>query len=254
MCVFTLPSKNREAVHWRRDVAEKILKLLRITIAAVEFSSLGKSPWDSLTDEQRGPDTRKMIEFLENHHRFARNEMDEALRAPILYATILRAALLSPRKTKCLDVELVVGEEMKLIGCVNAFTTAFHGLNKVITTPFPFPLVQKTRTILFFWLYTLPLAVVRDFNEVMEVMIIVAFITYGFLGLEYVSIELDDPFGQDPNDFNSLGMAQKVYEDIYLTLLNVDGKKSAEKLRKYMVVEDDTEEEELAQNMKDWNV
>ena len=27
------------------------------------------------------------------------------------------------------------------------------------------------------------------------------FITYGFLGLEYVSMELDDPFGSDPNDF-----------------------------------------------------
>lgn len=27
------------------------------------------------------------------------------------------------------------------------------------------------------------------------------FITYGFIGLEYVSMELDDPYGNDPNDF-----------------------------------------------------
>jgi len=34
------------------------------------------------------------------------------------------------------------------------------------------------------------------------------FITYGFVGLEYVSMELDDPFGDDPNDFDDLGMAE----------------------------------------------
>ena len=33
----------------------------------------------------------------------------------------------------------------------------------------------------------------------MQISIIVFFVTYAFLGLEYVSIELDDPFGNDPN-------------------------------------------------------
>jgi len=32
-------------------------------------------------------------------------------------------------------------------------------------------------------------------------------VTYGFVGLETVSIELDDPFGDDENDFDNLGMA-----------------------------------------------
>jgi predicted membrane chloride channel (bestrophin family) len=27
-------------------------------------------------------------------------------------------------------------------------------------------------------------------------------LTYGFVGLEVVAIELDNPFGRDPNDFN----------------------------------------------------
>jgi predicted membrane chloride channel (bestrophin family) len=27
-------------------------------------------------------------------------------------------------------------------------------------------------------------------------------LTYGFIGLEVVAIELDNPFGNDPNDFN----------------------------------------------------
>jgi hypothetical protein len=32
-------------------------------------------------------------------------------------------------------------------------------------------------------------------------------LTYGFMGLETVSIELDNPFGDDDNDFDNLGMA-----------------------------------------------
>ena len=70
-----------------------------------------------------------------------------------------------------------------------------------------------------------------DTNERLQIATIVFFVTYGFLGLEYVSIELDDPFGDDPNDFNGLGMAQGVYEDIYLALYGIDGYNYAERLR-----------------------
>lgn len=34
-----------------------------------------------------------------------------------------------------------------------------------------------------------------------QVLLCVFFITYGFLGLENVSMELDDPYGKDSNDF-----------------------------------------------------
>lgn len=52
---------------------------------------------------------------------------------------------------------------------------------------------------------------------------------------EYVSMELDDPFGDDPNDFDDLGMAEIVFEDIYITLYKRDGMESAEKLRDRVV-------------------
>ena len=56
-------------------------------------------------------------------------------------------------------------------------------------------------------------------------------ITYGFLGLECVIMELDDPFGDDPNDYDDLTMAQMVFEDIYTTICKVDGFEAAEVLR-----------------------
>lgn len=33
-------------------------------------------------------------------------------------------------------------------------------------------------------------------------------LTYGFVGLERVSIEMEDPFGNDTNDFDDMGLAQ----------------------------------------------
>jgi predicted membrane chloride channel (bestrophin family) len=84
--------------------------------------------------------------------------------------------------------------------------------------------------MLFFWVFTLPMALMNDSAERIQIAIIIFFVTYGFVGLEYVSIELDDPFGNDPNDFNTLRMAQIIYEDIYLTLYQMDGKKNADSL------------------------
>ena len=48
-------------------------------------------------------------------------------------------------------------------------------------------------------------------------------------------MELDDPFGDDPNDFDDLGMAEIVFEDIYITLFKRDGYESAETLRARVV-------------------
>jgi predicted membrane chloride channel (bestrophin family) len=119
-----------------------------------------------------------------------------------------------------------------LLSYVTNFCSSYQGLTKLITTPFSFPLVQMSRTILFFWVFTLPMALMNDPQECMQIAIIVFFVTYGFIGLEYVSIELDDPFGDDPNDFNTLGMAQGVYEDVYLTLYQTDGFETAENFRR----------------------
>jgi predicted membrane chloride channel (bestrophin family) len=110
-----------------------------------------------------------------------------------------------------------------------------------MTTPFPFPLVQMARTFLFFYIYTLPFALLNDASNPLAHLGVIFMVridyylevlfawcwpfrlsltslllhhrhhrhqvTYGFVGLETVSIELDDPFGDDENDFDNLGMA-----------------------------------------------
>mmetsp|Transcript_8191 Transcript_8191/g.11701 ORF Transcript_8191/g.11701 Transcript_8191/m.11701 type:complete len:123 (-) Transcript_8191:67-435(-) len=101
----------------------------------------------------------------------------------------------------------------------------------LITTPFPFPLVQMARTFMFLWVFTLPLALIGSDYGVAGIVSLIFILTYGFLGLEYVSMELDDPFGDDPNDFNDMEMAKMAFEDIYITMLRTDGIHYTKELR-----------------------
>ena len=143
----------------------------------------------------------------------------------MIYAAQLRSEIMHARNTKInLQEKLRTSEELKLLSLVTDFCLSYHGLTKLITTPFPFPLVQESRTILFFWIFSLPATMISIAAQPFSIGLIVFFLTFGFVGLEYVSIELDDPFGSDPNDFDCLGMGQRVFEDIYLTLLGIDGK------------------------------
>lgn len=87
------------------------------------------------------------------------------------------------------------------------FNTPRRSMRKFMTTPFPFPLVQMARTFLFLYVYTLPFALLEDASDAVAHVLVIFLVTYGFVGLETVSIELDDPFGNDENDFDNLGMA-----------------------------------------------
>merc|ERR1711953_958348 len=107
---------------------------------------------------------------------------------------------------------------------------AFHEFRVLVFTPYPFPLVQMTRAFLFVWVYTLPMVLLKEYR-LWSSILIVLLTTFGFVGIEYVSMALDDPFGDDTNDVDEHGMALLVYEDIYLTIYRTDGQRAAKKLR-----------------------
>ena len=59
------------------------------------------------------------------------------------------------------------------------------------------------------------------------------FVTYAFVGLELVSIEMDDPFGDDQNDLDILSLYEKVFKDIIMCIEDIDGDGNAYLLKKY---------------------
>ena len=87
---------------------------------------------------------------------------------------------------------------------VDGFMSGYYGLYRFMTTPVPFPLIQMSRTFLFFYVFTVPFVFVSDKDSSVVAHCFAIFVlTYGFVGLELVAIELDNPFGDDENDFNN---------------------------------------------------
>jgi predicted membrane chloride channel (bestrophin family) len=162
---------------------------------------------------------------------------DECFRAPLLLAYALRQEIMQQRSGAFLEHPFDhVNEELKMLDCVTDFLKGFSNLAKLVETPFPFPLVQMTRTFLFVWIFTLPFVLCYDANTYpVDPLIMVFLTTFGFIGIEYVSMELDDPFGDDPNDLDDLGMAQLVFEDIYISIYKLDGEDAAYTLRRKIV-------------------
>ena len=60
----------------------------------------------------------------------------------------------------------------------------------------------------------MPFALTHKATEPFTATILVFFIAYGFFGLEFVSIELDDPFGDDLNDLAIDEFAKTVVKGI----------------------------------------
>lgn len=224
MCVLTQDDTSEGAQVWRHNVAYRTILLLRVTMAAIEYESQHTNPWEIpeltqmdkesmtetlfLQDEQQ--DTRSSIRGLQ--HADEHSQREEVFRGPLLLAYALRKEIMEQRSGAFLEKEFEhVNEEMRLLEYVTDFLTAFHGLKKLVETPFAYPLLQMTRTFLFVWCFTLSFVLCHDENEYpFDPLVMVSLTTFAFIGVEMVCIELDDPFGDDPSDFDDLGMAQLV--------------------------------------------
>jgi len=81
---------------------------------------------------------------------------------------------------------------------IGGMLQAFMGMQKLATTPMPFPYVQMILCFVYLWLFTLPFPLTTKFGAVA---IPVAFLLgFAFFGLNAIGEELEDPFGTDMND------------------------------------------------------
>ncbi|KAL7568530.1 hypothetical protein ACA910_002645 [Epithemia clementina (nom. ined.)] len=178
-----------------------------------------------------------------------RKVLEEASRAVYVLAWNVRREIMKQRDGTWIRSDIwqhPCNEETKLLDFIADFLQAFHGCYKLITTPMPMPLVQMNKVILFLWLYSLPLTLCHvKLNQIADSpfvsMILVFILTFGFMGLEFVSMELSDPFGEDPSDFDDLGHGQMAMEDCYISIYRLDGKSWAKALRKRLKTKAKTE-------------
>jgi len=133
---------------------------------------------------------------------------DEKARAkdPMQLITYVHAAI--SMQKEFLKKPFIIHKEVRLHQFALDFTDAYDDLTMCSSTPYPFPTAQMTRAFLFVWLFTLPLSMVHETDDILSRSFITFFVTYGFFGLEFVSIELDDPFGDDANDIETAELSK----------------------------------------------
>jgi hypothetical protein len=151
-------------------------------------------------------------------------------RAPFVLNIFLRSVI-ADHGTK-LPKKLEAVQELRLLDHTTDIIYAYNNIMKDVDTPYPFPLVQMTRTFLFIWIFTLPFALSTDIDEIIPLSFVIFFLTYGFLGIELISIEMDDPFGDDENDFDVRRLFNVVYDDIAGYIYDVDGKDACKLLKR----------------------
>ena len=174
-CVYTFRSKTSKAVEWRQDVAYRTILLLRITMDTLRWSSENIHSWDE--SYQANDDQAHRMSRLTHGERTV---TEETFRAPTMFSHLLRETIM--KHPDYLGYTMPVNEYRDLCGFVTDFNKAFHGFRVLVFTPYPFPLIQMTRVFLFFWVYSLPLVLIKQLDSVADTAIVIFLISFGFIG------------------------------------------------------------------------
>ena len=97
------------------------------------------------------------------------------------------------------EQQLNLFERCKLIDLLHEFTQIYRNLLRLASSPLPFVLVQMGRTFVFVYTLSIPFVLMGEkfedyFTSALGFVIV---LTYGFLGLEFVSRILANPFGDE---------------------------------------------------------
>jgi len=212
-CVFSAADRNHEpAIQWRQELAYRTLILLRTAMAVVNFATTKVPAWEvpELNGEEYDDIKACMFSLspAQECTKFAfshiRGTWQDTMRVPIRAAYLLRKTIHSHNDKMSADNKFVFAQENRLLNSVDGFMNGYYGIRKSLTTPVPFPLIQMSRTFMFLFVFTVPFVMLNDKSNIIAHCFAVFLLTYGFVGLETVAIELDDPFGDDENDFDAM--------------------------------------------------
>ena len=91
-----------------------------------------------------------------------------------------------------------------------------RSLDRIRYTPLPFAYVNQLKVFMLIYLSTLPMVLIPDFH--FYTIIPMFFAVYALVGMEEIGIEIEDPFGDDPNDLPIEKICQATKRDVAETL------------------------------------
>ena len=190
---FTKRDQSDTAKECRNQLAYAISTLMQLAMCVIDYPETRVPCWKMAELQGETKDyimnNLKLSEEV-RHHSSIDNEAETNMRIPIQMSYHLRDLIYNMNTSLDESDQIGPWQYGRLFGSVDAFMGGYYGIRKFVTTPFPFPLVQMARTFLFIYLITLPFALLDAVQDNVVVHMAVVFLmTYGFVGLETVSIE-----------------------------------------------------------------
>lgn len=189
--------REKEVRQWRLECVEKVKDLLDASVYVLQDRLLAKhfaynKPLKAPSIRSTGSSDSGITGYINESEKDVETEVIDPLR----HIQSLRLHLYC---TPAMRFELL--ERVHLINKVQEFTASYNSLLTLASTQLPFPLVQMGRAFLFVWTFTMPLVLLEGpFSDMWSAQAFLFFLTYGFIGLELVSIKLSDPFGNGRDD------------------------------------------------------
>jgi putative membrane protein len=96
-------------------------------------------------------------------------------------------------------------------GNVTQLVDIWGGAERIMKTPIPFAYAQHIKSFLMLFCFTAPFAMVEQMRWYTP--IAAAVLAFGMFGIDEIGVEIEDPFGYDPNDLPLDAMGQRLTED-----------------------------------------
>ena len=95
---------------------------------------------------------------------------------------------------------------------MTALLDALGGCERIVKTPIPFAYAQHIKSFLLLFCFTTPFAMVDSMGLLAPIAAMV--VGFALFGIEEIGVEIEDPFGYDPNDLPLDAIGQTIDGDI----------------------------------------
>ncbi|MFT3774840.1 MAG: bestrophin family protein [Minicystis sp.] len=147
-------------------------------------------------------------------------ELTAAERAALEPAAVrpnLAVVWMTEEFTKHLRAGRLSEQRMQLIdGNITAFVDYWGGAERIMRTPVPFAYAQHIKSFLTLFCLSAPWAMVESMKWYTPVA--AGVLAYGMFGIDEIGVEIEDPFGDDPNDLPIDTMGKRIAADTEMLL------------------------------------
>lgn len=104
-------------------------------------------------------------------------------------------------------------------GRIALLMRAFEEMDQNVSTPLPLPYQHLCKMLMFTFMITFPLVMNNVEDGLITNMVVPAIIAFAMFGIEVISMEIEDPFGDDANDFDAMKIIAAIESSMYEVML-----------------------------------